>query len=120
MGLVESRRPVVLIVEDDYLLRLDAAGMIEATGFDVVGAANADEAITILESRNDITVVFSDVQMPGSMDGLEACARGARALAADQDRHHFRPANHRGNRSAGRRAVFAKALQPHTGQRPAA
>jgi len=62
---------VVLIVEDDYLLRLDAADMIEAAGFDVVGAANADEAIAILESRNDITVVFTDVQMPGSMDGLK-------------------------------------------------
>src|SRR6266705_2766353 len=71
MGLVEFGRPVVLIVEDDYLLRLDAADMIGAAGFDVVEAANADEAIAILESRNDITVVFTDVQMPGSMDGLK-------------------------------------------------
>ena len=58
-------------VEDDRLLRLDVADMIEAAGFDVVEAANADEAIAILESRNDITVVFTDVQMPGSMDGLK-------------------------------------------------
>jgi CheY-like chemotaxis protein len=71
MGLVESGRPVVLVVEDDHLLRLDAADMIAAAGFDVVEAANADEAIAILESRNDITVVFTDVQMPGSMDGLK-------------------------------------------------
>jgi CheY-like chemotaxis protein len=70
MGLAEPRRPVVLVVEDDYLLRLDAADMIEAAGFEVIEAANADEAITILESRNDIAVVFTDVQMPGSMDGL--------------------------------------------------
>jgi CheY-like chemotaxis protein len=71
MGLVEPGRPVVLVVEDDHLLRLDAADMIAAAGFDVVEAANADEAIAILESRNDITVVFTDIQMPGSMDGLK-------------------------------------------------
>jgi CheY-like chemotaxis protein len=70
MGLAEPRRPVVLVVEDDYLLRLDAADMIEAADFEVIQAANADEAIAILESRNDIAVVFTDVQMPGSMDGL--------------------------------------------------
>jgi CheY-like chemotaxis protein len=70
MGLAEPRRPVVLVVEDDYLLRLDAADMIKAAGFEVIEAANADEAIVILESRNDVAVVFTDIQMPGSMDGL--------------------------------------------------
>jgi CheY-like chemotaxis protein len=70
MGLVQSRRPVVLIVEDEFLLRMDAVDMIKAAGFDVVEAANADEAIEILEARLDITVVFTDIQMPGSMDGL--------------------------------------------------
>ena len=71
MGLVESNRPVVLIVEDDFLLRMDAADMIAAAGFEVTEAANADEAIDILESRRDITVIFTDIQMPGSMDGLK-------------------------------------------------
>jgi len=71
MGLVESKRPVVLIVEDELLLRMDAVDMIGRAGFDVVEAANADEAIEILESRQDITVVFTDIQMPGSMDGLK-------------------------------------------------
>jgi len=71
MGLEKSNRPVVLIVEDEFLLRLDAVDMVEAAGFDVVEAANADEAIAILESRFDITVVFTDIQMPGSMDGLK-------------------------------------------------
>ena len=71
MGLVQSRRPVVLIVEDEFLLRMDAAEMIEAAGFEVVEAGNADQAIAILESRPDITVVFTDIQMPGSMDGLK-------------------------------------------------
>jgi CheY-like chemotaxis protein len=71
MGLVESKGPVVLIVEDEFLLRMDAVDMIAAAGFGVVEAANADEAIEILESRLDVTVVFTDIQMPGSMDGLK-------------------------------------------------
>jgi CheY-like chemotaxis protein len=71
MGLGEQRRPVVLIVEDEFLLRMDAADAIAAAGFDVVEAANADEAIEVLESRFDISVVFTDIQMPGSMDGLK-------------------------------------------------
>ena len=71
MGLVESGRPVVLIVEDEFLLRMDAVEMITAAGFEVVEAENADQAIEILEARFDITVVFTDIQMPGSMDGLK-------------------------------------------------
>ena len=71
MGPSASNRPVVLIVEDDLLLRMEAIGMIEAVGFAVVEAANADDAIDILEGRRDITVVFTDIQMPGSMDGLK-------------------------------------------------
>ena len=71
MGPREHRRPVVLIVEDELLLRIDAAEMIKAAGFEVVEAANADQAIEILEARRDITVVFTDVQLPGSMDGLK-------------------------------------------------
>jgi CheY-like chemotaxis protein len=71
MGLVESKRPVVLIVEDELLLRMNAVDMIEAAGFEVVEAANADEAIEILQARRDIGVVFTDIQMPGSMDGLK-------------------------------------------------
>jgi CheY-like chemotaxis protein len=71
MGLVEPRRPVVLIVEDEFLLRMDAVDMIKAAGFEAVEAGNADDAIDILEARPDITVVFTDIQMPGSMDGLK-------------------------------------------------
>jgi CheY-like chemotaxis protein len=70
MGPSVSKRPMVLIVEDEFLLRMDAVDMIEAAGFGVVEAGNADEAIEILEARPDITVVFTDIQMPGSMDGL--------------------------------------------------
>jgi CheY-like chemotaxis protein len=71
MGLVESKRPVVLIVEDEFLIRSHAVDMIAAAGFEAVEASNADEAIEILEARRDITIVFTDIQMPGSMDGLK-------------------------------------------------
>ena len=70
MSDLTAKRPVVLIVEDDFLIRMHAAEMIEDAGFDVVEAASADEAILVLEVRLDITVVFTDIQMPGSMDGL--------------------------------------------------
>jgi CheY-like chemotaxis protein len=71
MGLSATRRPVVLIVEDEFWLRMNAAEMIGDAGFDVVESANADEAIAVLEARPDIHVVFTDIQMPGSMDGLK-------------------------------------------------
>jgi CheY-like chemotaxis protein len=94
MGLVEARRPVVLIVEDEFLLRMDAAEMIGAAGFEVIEAANADQAIEVLETRRDITVVFTDIQMPGSMDGLKL-ARAVRGrwppikIIATSGRLHF-------------------------------
>jgi two-component system, response regulator PdtaR len=64
-------RPVVLIVEDESLLRISAAEMVADAGYDVVEAGNADEAIAILQARSDIHIVFTDIQMPGSMDGLK-------------------------------------------------
>lgn len=70
----EKELPVVLVVEDDLLIRLDAADMIRRAGYEVVEAEHADEAIEILECRLDIRIVFTDVQMPGSMDGLKLAA----------------------------------------------
>jgi CheY-like chemotaxis protein len=64
-------RPVVLIVEDEILLRWTAAAVIEEAGFDALEAESAVEAISILESRGDIWVVFTDVQIPGPIDGLQ-------------------------------------------------
>jgi CheY-like chemotaxis protein len=74
MEKIAVKRPVILIVEDDFLIRMGAAEMIEAAGFAIVEAADADEAMEILEVRLDITVVFTDIQMPGSMDGLKLAA----------------------------------------------
>ena len=63
--------PAVLVVEDESLVRLGAVTIIEDAGFEVIEAASADEAIGILECRSDIRVVFTDIHMPGSMDGLK-------------------------------------------------
>jgi CheY-like chemotaxis protein len=62
---------VVLVVEDEMLLRMRAVDMVEDAGFTSVEAVNADEAVAILESRADIALLFTDIQMPGSMDGLK-------------------------------------------------
>src|SRR6187551_3573827 len=61
----------VLVVEDEMVLRLRAVDIVEDAGFTAVEAVNADEALAILESRSDISILFSDIQMPGSMDGLK-------------------------------------------------
>lgn len=66
-----SKRPVVLIVEDELLIRMNSMEMVEAAGFEVLEAENADDAIAVLEARNDIHLILTDVHMPGSMDGLK-------------------------------------------------
>jgi CheY-like chemotaxis protein len=63
--------PLVLVVEDKPLQRLDAVSMIESAGFEAIGAKNADDAIAILELHQRIEIVFTDIRMPGSMDGLK-------------------------------------------------
>jgi len=61
----------ILIVEDSGVIRLGAVDMAEREGFLVFEAANADDAITILEAHPEIRLVFTDIEMPGSMDGLK-------------------------------------------------
>jgi two-component system, response regulator PdtaR len=61
----------VLIVEDEFLLRLHAVDFMGGCGFTMYEAGNADEAIQLLELHDDIRVVFTDINMPGSMDGLK-------------------------------------------------
>ena len=63
--------PIVLVVEDEIILRMRAVDIVEDAGFVPVEAVSADEAIEILESRDDISLLFTDIQMPGSMDGLK-------------------------------------------------
>src|ERR1700687_1703286 len=61
----------VLVVEDEMMLRMRAVDIVEDAGFMPVEAVNADDALAILESRSDIDLLFTDIQMPGTMDGLK-------------------------------------------------
>ena len=61
----------VLIVDDELLIRMSAVDMFRAADFSTLEASNADEAIVLLETRPEICLVFTDIQMPGSMDGLK-------------------------------------------------
>jgi CheY-like chemotaxis protein len=73
-NLPNPNKVVVLFVEDEPLLRMCAVEVAKEAGFDVLEASNADEAVRILESRLDVRIVFTDIDMPGSMDGLKLAA----------------------------------------------
>ena len=64
-------RPVVLVVEDEVLLRWSTASVVDETGFTAFEAGSAVEALSILERQSDVWAVVTDVQMPGSIDGLK-------------------------------------------------
>lgn len=68
---MRPRKPVVLIVEDNVLIRMGAMELVLSAGYEALEAGDADEAIAILEQRSDIDLVFTDVQMPGTMDGIK-------------------------------------------------
>ncbi|KJC39824.1 hypothetical protein UB31_30270 [Bradyrhizobium sp. LTSP849] len=67
------KKPVVLVVEDDPLQMMIAGDLVE-DALAPIFAQNADEAIVMLEGRDDIRIVLTDVDMPGSMDGLRLAA----------------------------------------------
>ncbi len=70
----EARDPaptIVLLVEDEPLVRMCAADILEDEGFEVIEAATAPAALSILEKRDDVTALFTDIDMPGGMNGLE-------------------------------------------------
>ena len=61
----------VLIVEDEALIRADAVDMVEDEGFAVCDAPNVAKALRLLETRDDMGILFTDIDMPGEMDGLD-------------------------------------------------
>jgi DNA-binding NtrC family response regulator len=65
-----SACPVVLVVEDEVFIRFDVADMLREDGFEVIEASNAQEALEALQSGCRIDLVFSDIQMPGAMNGM--------------------------------------------------
>ncbi|BBD01098.1 MULTISPECIES: response regulator [Sphingobium] len=68
-----SSEPIatILVVEDDTLIRMHGVDMLEENGFDVIEAADAEEALAILYEHGSVHLLFSDIDMPGDMDGLE-------------------------------------------------
>jgi CheY-like chemotaxis protein len=66
-----DHRMVVLAVEDEPIVRMFMADFLDDAGFKVFEAVNADEAIALLQVRSDVQVVVTDIEMPGSMNGLE-------------------------------------------------
>jgi CheY-like chemotaxis protein len=69
---VTQRSPSrILIVEDEMIVRLIGSDTLTDAGYEVVEAATADEALQLLEQHGDVEVLFTDIRMPGSMDGLE-------------------------------------------------
>jgi len=68
-------RNIVLVVEDEPFVRLMAADVLSLAGYSVMEARNADEALRILEGQADVVVVFTDIDMPGSIDGLALAER---------------------------------------------
>jgi CheY-like chemotaxis protein len=71
MSTTETKPPVILVVEDETLLRMLAGDILtEDAGYRVIEAVNADEALILLESRHDVRLVFTDVNMPGTLNGF--------------------------------------------------
>ncbi|MGO4675162.1 response regulator [Bosea sp. 2YAB26] len=67
----DAEKPVVLVVDDEPIIRMYAALLVEEAGYLAVEAATADEALAILEQRDDVRILFTDVEMPGSLNGLQ-------------------------------------------------
>jgi len=68
---MNNGKSVVLVVEDSTIIRMGAVDLVLSAGYEAIEAVDADAAIRILESRSDIDLVFTDVQMPGTMDGIK-------------------------------------------------
>ncbi len=68
--MVETERTVILVVEDELLVRMDLVDILQCAACKTYEAGNASEAIAVLEQHDEVQVVFTDIQMPGDMDGL--------------------------------------------------
>jgi two-component system, response regulator PdtaR len=67
---LDRRLPVILLVEDEALVRMLAAEVLSEAGFTIIESGSAEEALTVLQTRSDVRVLFTDVNMPGALDGL--------------------------------------------------
>jgi two-component system, response regulator PdtaR len=70
MEQTSASHPTILVVEDEPLVRLVGSLLLSDAGFNVIEACNAEEALRVLEAGSDVRIVFTDVEMPGALDGL--------------------------------------------------
>ena len=70
-GVTPQPAPIVLVVEDDVLIRAAASQYLRGAGFDVLEAVNVDEAVQILHATTGVRVVFSDVKLAGPRNGFD-------------------------------------------------
>ncbi len=68
-------KPVILVVDDEAIVRINATDMLEDAGFATLEAASAEDALSLLASHPEVTVLFTDINMPGRFDGLELARR---------------------------------------------
>lgn len=71
---VSNDRPIALVVEDEPLIEMEAIDLLNDLGYETIGTRNADEALLILHARSDVSLVFTDIEMPGTMNGLALSA----------------------------------------------
>jgi DNA-binding NtrC family response regulator len=71
---MDNRRISVLVVEDETIIRMSIVDELEDAGFEVFQASNAAQAIEVLIANSSIEVMFTDVDMPGGVDGLKLAA----------------------------------------------
>lgn len=69
-GMAGANAATVLVVEDEVLLRMGIVDDLVSAGHSVIEAASADEALSVLEAGLPVDIVFSDIHMPGTLDGL--------------------------------------------------
>lgn len=69
-----TSRETIMIVEDELFVRMIGADALAQAGYQVIEAGSADEALRLLEQASDVNVLFTDIRMPGSMDGLALAA----------------------------------------------
>ena len=73
--MVESRKPTVLIVEDEAFIRMEAADVLTDAGCNSLEAGDAEEALMVLDEHPEVSLLFTDINMPGAMDGLVLAKR---------------------------------------------
>src|SRR3954469_3859229 len=105
---------VILLVEDEVLVRMVAADVLEDAGFTVLESTNAEEALRLLETRPDVQVLFTDVNMPGALDGLGSwsCADRARTITRGRHPDRVRPRPAQPRRAAAGHPVHREAVCP--------